>query len=137
LETKTGYSKVYFFLVAFVVLFGGIYFTGGFKLLTDLIGFVYPAYMSFQSMESASGKGVPAGDTQWLTYWVVFSFVTVLESIAPFIAEWVPMYYVNKAGLIVWLYHPKTSGAEVIYNQVVRPYILPYLETTKATKKAE
>ena len=113
-----------------------IWLIGGFKLITALLGFVYPAYMSFQSMEASKGA-VTDGATQWLTYWVVFSFITVIESVIPGLCHWIPMYFYNKAGLIVWLYHPATSGAEVIYNQVVRTYILPHMDTTKATKKDE
>lgn len=113
-----------------------IWLIGGFKLITDLLGFVYPAYMSFQSMETSKG-GVSDGSTQWLTYWVVFSFITVLESVLPSLANWIPMYYYNKAALIVWLYHPQSSGAEIIYNQVVRKYILPHMETGKAATKKE
>lgn len=45
------------------------------SLLTDLLGFVYPAYMSFKAIES-KGKD---DDTQWLTYWVVFGFMNVIE----------------------------------------------------------
>ena len=135
LEEKTGYSKVYFFLGSIVVLFLAIWLIGGFKLITDLLGFVYPAYMSFQSMEASKG-GVSEGATQWLTYWVVFSFITVLESVIPSLGRWIPMYYYNKAFLIVWLYHPQSSGAEIVYNQVVRKHILPHMETAK-TKKSE
>jgi receptor expression-enhancing protein 5/6 len=135
LEKKAGYSKVYFFLGACILLSGIILLAGGFKLVTDLVGFLYPAYMSFKSMESA--KGMPDDATQWLTYWVVFSSLTVFEGVATFIVDYIPFYYVIKIGLIIWLYHPKTTGAELIYNQVVRPFILPYLEMTKTTKKAE
>eukprot|EP00429_Kryptoperidinium_foliaceum_P041318 CAMPEP_0176116058 /NCGR_PEP_ID=MMETSP0120_2-20121206/58286_1 /TAXON_ID=160619 /ORGANISM="Kryptoperidinium foliaceum, Strain CCMP 1326" /LENGTH=162 /DNA_ID=CAMNT_0017450305 /DNA_START=68 /DNA_END=556 /DNA_ORIENTATION=- len=126
LEEKTGYSKVYFFSAAVVVVFLFVWLIGGLKLITDLLGFVYPAYMSFQSME-ASG-GVSEGSTQWLTYWVVFSFVTLLESVIPSLDYYIPFYYYNKAALIIYLYHPQTNGAEVVYNQVVRKYILPHLD---------
>lgn len=135
LEEKTGYSKVYFFFGSIFSVFLFVWVMGGLKFITDLMGFVYPAYMSFQSVESA--KGVSDSATQWLTYWVVFSFITVVESTMPGLHRFIPMYYYNKAGLIVWLYHPRTNGAEIIYNQVVRTYILPHLETTKATKKEE
>ena len=103
-------------------------------MITDLLGFVYPAYMSFQSIEASKG-GVSDGSTQWLTYWVVFSFITLLESVIPAIANWIPMYYYNKAGLVIWLYHPQSNGAEVVYNQLVRKYILPHLQVKSA--KAE
>ena len=86
-------------------------------------------------MEAA--KGIPDDATQWLTYWVVFSSLTVFEGVGAFIVSYIPMYYGLKIGLVIWLYHPKTTGAELVYNQVVRPYILPYLEMTKTTKKAE
>jgi receptor expression-enhancing protein 5/6 len=106
---------------------------GGLKLVTDLVGFLYPAYMSFKSMES-SPKGVPDDATQWLTYWVIFSSLTVIEGLFTFIVNLIPFYHVIKMGLIIWLYHPKTTGAEVIYNQIVRPKILPHLEGGKKTE---
>ena len=84
-------------------------------------------YMSFKSMET----GIPDDATQWLTYWVVFSALSVSEDVFYFIFAYIPFYYVIKIGLIIWLYHPKTTSAELVYNQVVRPYILPYMETTK------
>lgn len=136
LETKTGYSKVYFFIGTVVAIFGLIWVIGGFKLITDLLGFVYPAYMSFQSMEGAP-KGVSDQAAQWLTYWVVFSFITLIESVIPSLHYWIPMYYYNKAGLIVWLYHPQTNGAEIVYNHVVRKYILPHLEATMTPTKKD
>ena len=118
------------------MFFGVLTGLGGFKLVTDLVGFLYPAYMSFKSMESA--KGAAADDsTQWLTYWVVFSSLALIESVASFIISWIPMYYAGKTCFIIWLYYPKTLGAEVIYNQVVRPYVLPLLEMGKPAKKAE
>ena len=134
LEEKTGYSKVYFFAGAVLTTIFTVWLIGGSKLITDLLGFVYPAYMSFQSMEASKG-GVSDGSTQWLTYWVVFSFITLLESVIPAIANWIPMYYYNKAGLVIWLYHPQSNGAEVVYNQLVRKYILPHLQVKSA--KAE
>lgn len=103
------------------------------KLVTDLVGFLYPAYMSFKSMES-SPKAVPDDATQWLTYWVIFSSLSVTEGLFTFIVKLIPFYYGIKMGLIIWLYHPKTTGAEILYKQVVRPKILPHLE---AAKKSE
>jgi receptor expression-enhancing protein 5/6 len=133
LEEKTGHSKVYFFLGAVLLVSTFILGFGGLKLVTDLVGFLYPAYMSFKSMES-SPKGVPDDATQWLTYWVIFSSLTVIEGLFTFIVNLIPFYYGIKMGLIIWLYHPKTTGAEVIYNQIVRPKILPHLEGGKKTE---
>ena len=86
-------------------------------------------------MESA--KGAENGSTQWLTYWVVFSSLALIESVASFIISWIPMYYAGKTCFIIWLYYPKTLGAEVIYNQVIKKHVLPLLEMGKPAKKAE
>lgn len=38
-------------------------------------------------------------DTKWLTYWVVFSFITVIEFPAQFILQWIPFYSLIKVSL--------------------------------------
>lgn len=100
--------------------------------MVDLVGFLYPSYMSFKSMDANNGE-----DTQWLTYWVVFSFFSILEGMAGFIVNLIPFYYMTKTGFILWLYHPQTMGAQSIYASVIRPYMLPYLDVGGATKKTE
>jgi receptor expression-enhancing protein 5/6 len=107
---------------------------GGAKLIVDLVGFVYPAYMSFKSMDSGNHD-----DTQWLTYWVVFSCFSIVESFLSFVVALIPFYFYIKVGAIVYMWHPSTRGAQTIYEQFLRPLLLPYLDASKATttKKAE
>ena len=96
----------------------------------DLVGFVYPAYMSFKSMDSGTND-----DTQWLTYWVVFSFLSIFESVMSFVVQLIPFYQIGKIVAIIWMYYPSTRGAQVIYEQGLRPLLLPHLE--KVMKKSE
>lgn len=133
LEQKTGYSKVYFFLLISSALGGLLFVLGGAKLVTDLVSFVYPAYMSFKAIDS----GNPTVDTQWLTYWVVFGFCSIIESVASVIIGWIPMYFVFKVAFFIWLYHPSFLGAGVVYTNVLRPFVLPYVNamTTEKTVK--
>lgn len=131
-EEKTGYSKVYFFLLAVIVLTSGLWVLGGPKLISDLVSFIYPAYMSFKCIDSASR----ADDVQWLTYWVVFGFISILETCCTFLLGYIPMYHVIKVLFFVWLWHPKTLGAGVVYSQVLRPLLLPYLEAFGSGKSA-
>jgi len=131
LEGKTGYSKVYFFAAIALVFASILTLLGGAKLIVDLVGFVYPAYMSFKSIDQSNGE-----DTQWLTYWVVFASFSILEGMAGFIIRLIPFYYMTKAGFILWLYHPQTMGAQSIYAGVIRPVMLPYLGDS-ANKKSE
>ena len=106
---------------------------GGAKLIVDLVGFVYPAYMSFKSMDSGNQD-----DTQWLTYWVVFSCFSIVESFMGFVVALIPFYFWIKIAAIVYMWHPTTRGAQTIYEQFLRPIMLPYLDSDKATtKKAE
>ena len=104
---------------------------GGAKLLVDIVGFVYPAYMSFKSMDSAAVTG---DDTQWLTYWVVFSFLTIFESVLGFLTALIPLYYWFKIAALVWMWHPSTRGAQTIYEQVLRPLVVPHLEKADGGK---
>eukprot|EP00529_Nitzschia_sp_RCC80_P035923 CAMPEP_0113481776 /NCGR_PEP_ID=MMETSP0014_2-20120614/22580_1 /TAXON_ID=2857 /ORGANISM="Nitzschia sp." /LENGTH=170 /DNA_ID=CAMNT_0000375277 /DNA_START=92 /DNA_END=604 /DNA_ORIENTATION=+ /assembly_acc=CAM_ASM_000159 len=135
LEEKTGHPKVYFFLAAFVLLFIVIFSTGGVKLMVDLAGFLYPAYMSFKALEG--GKNFDGDATQWMTYWILFSAITLLESIFPFLVTSFKWYYGIKLAGVIYLYHPKTNGAEVIYSSFIRPHVAPLLKTSAAPAAPE
>mmetsp|Transcript_58 Transcript_58/g.45 ORF Transcript_58/g.45 Transcript_58/m.45 type:complete len:151 (-) Transcript_58:110-562(-) len=131
IEKKTGYSKVYFFLLAIPVISTIVYTLGGAKLVTDLVSFVYPAYMSFKAIDSSN----VGDDTQWLTYWVVFSFFTIIESIAGFLTDFIPFYFPLKVSFFIWLYHPKFLGAGMVYSQAIKPFVMPYLNSMSAVQK--
>ena len=92
----TGYPAAWFFVVACLVLTGILTLVGGAKLLVDLLGFVYPAYMSFKSMDTNAGD-----DTQWLTYWIVFSFLSIVETMLSFLTALIPMYFWLKVAIII------------------------------------
>jgi receptor expression-enhancing protein 5/6 len=85
-----------FFLVACIVFTGFLTLIGGAKLLVDLVGFVYPAYMSFKSMDTNAGD-----DTQWLTYWICFSAMSITETMLSFVTALIPMYFWLKIAIIV------------------------------------
>ncbi|KAL2854697.1 TB2/DP1, HVA22 family-domain-containing protein [Aspergillus pseudodeflectus] len=118
LERQTSVPKVY------VVLgLGGIYtflvfFNIAGELLVNLAGFVLPTYYSLNALFTA-GK---ADDTQWLTYWVVYAFFTVVESAisAPY---WFPFYYIFKFALVLWMALPQTNGAQVVFNSLLQPLV--------------
>uniref|UniRef100_A0A7S1V0B5 Receptor expression-enhancing protein n=1 Tax=Grammatophora oceanica TaxID=210454 RepID=A0A7S1V0B5_9STRA len=132
-EEKTGYSKVFFFLAGVLVMFVLLLLVGGFKLIADLSAFVYPAYMSFKAIDSKE-----MDDTQWLTYWVVFSAFSIIEQVAGFLTSFIPFYYFIKTAFMIWLYHPKFLGAQLIYKDAIRPLLMPYLNisgTPATTKK--
>jgi len=131
LEEKTGQPKALFFLAFCFLVSSFIFLIGGSKLMSDLVSFLYPAYMSFKAIDTAS----PTDDKQWLTYWVVFGATSIVESCASFLVSWIPFYFFIKIGFFVWLYHPKFLGAGIIYSQALRPILLPYLGKEEVEKK--
>lgn len=166
IEKQTGHSKVYFFALAVSILSSALYALGGGKLCTDLVTFIYPAYMSFKAIDSANSSE----HTQWwdllkqdyctklskwgwfanwfnyfiprLTYWVVYSFFSITESVAGFLTEFIPFYFIIKICFFVYLYHPKFMGAGLVYTQVIKPFVMPHLEAltktvSSTTKKVE
>ncbi|KAJ1548803.1 ER membrane protein DP1/Yop1, partial [Cladochytrium tenue] len=110
----------YFALGAGTILFVLVFFNVWGDFLTDILGFAWPAYQSFKAIESVDKND----DRQWLTYWTVFGFLNLIEFFSNIILYWIPFYYTFKAALILYLILPQTRGAIVIYNQVVRPYLL-------------
>lgn len=88
-------------------------------LLSSLIGFLYPAYMSFKAIQSTDKED----DKQWLTYWVVFSIFQIFDGLLSSILSFLPFYYIFKVAFYVYLFHPKTKGANLIYTKLVNPLL--------------
>lgn len=107
-----GFGALYFFLVVFNL--------GG-QLLTNLAGFVIPGYYSLQALFTANTKD----DNQWLTYWVMFAFFTVLESLMN-IVYWFPFYFVFKFVFFLWLALPPFRGAQIIFRSFLVPTLGRY-----------
>eukprot|EP00158_Paraphelidium_tribonemae_P008531 Partr_v1_DN28605_c0_g2_i5_m50258 putative receptor accessory protein len=97
-----------------------IFFNVAGSLLTNLLGFLYPAYASFKAIESAAKED----DTQWLTYWTVFGFMNTLEYFSDILLYWLPFYFLIKAGAILYMILPQFKGAEVLYIRFFRPVLL-------------
>ncbi|KAK7749749.1 ER membrane protein DP1/Yop1 [Cytospora paraplurivora] len=116
LEKQTGLPKTYGVIGLVTLYFFFIVFNLGGQLLTNLAGFVIPGYYSLDALFSAS----KADDTQWLTYWVVFSFFTVLESLLS-VVYWFPFYYTFKFVFLLWLALPTFKGAELIFRSFIQP----------------
>ena len=120
LEAATGVKKTYTVagVSALVLLF--LFFNIFGQLITNLIGFAYPAYASFKAIHSSDKED----DKQWLTYWTVFAGFNILETFVDLILYWFPFFYLFKSVFFLWLYLPQTQGAKMVFNQVIDPYLL-------------
>ncbi|KAI6251560.1 hypothetical protein HI914_00660 [Erysiphe necator] len=128
LEKQTSVPKVYAFLGVIATYFAFIFFNLGGQLLTNIAGFVIPGYYSLEALFSVSKND----DTQWLTYWVVFSFLNVFES-AVSVVYWFPFYYTFKFIFVLWLALPITSGAQLVFKSFIQPAFASYFSGPGAT----
>ncbi|KKA28356.1 hypothetical protein TD95_000195 [Thielaviopsis punctulata] len=121
IEKATGVPKAYGAIGAVSLYLFLILFNLGGQLLTNLAGFVVPTYYSLDALFSASTED----DRQWLTYWVVFSSFTVMESFIQ-VVYWFPFYFLFKFVFLLWLSLPITRGAELIFNSFMAPMLSRY-----------
>ncbi|KAK4177220.1 TB2/DP1, HVA22 family-domain-containing protein [Triangularia setosa] len=128
LEKQTGVPKAYAVLGSVALYFFLILLNLGGQLLTNIAGFVIPGYYSLGALFSADKHD----DTQWLTYWVVFSFFTVLESFIS-VVYWVPFYYTFKFIFLLWLSLPSFKGAEIIFRSFLAPTLSRHFQTSGST----
>ncbi|PHH89563.1 hypothetical protein CDD83_5773 [Cordyceps sp. RAO-2017] len=124
LEKSAGVPKTYAVIGVGALYFFLIIFNLGGQLLTNFAGFVLPGYYSLNALFTSSKDD----DTQWLTYWVVFSSFTVIESFIN-IVYWFPFYFVFKFIFLLWLSLPMFRGADIIFNSFMVPTLSRYFQS--------
>jgi len=130
LNVKPGHVVGGFFLAGLLLVITGI----ASNFITALMGFAYPAYMSFKALESEGDED----DMQWLTYWVVFIFVNFFDNVVGIFFSIIPLYHLLKLIFYVYLYYPKSKGALTVYKNFVRPILKKYeSQIDEALKKGE
>ncbi|KAI9853545.1 MAG: ER membrane protein DP1/Yop1 [Vezdaea acicularis] len=127
-ERQTSVPKVYAFLGLLGIYFFLIFFNIGGQLLVNIAGFLLPTYYSMSALFSVS----KVDDTQWLTYWVVYAFLTVFES-AVNAVKWFPFYYTFKFVLVLWLSLPQTAGAQIVFRSFLQPVFSKYFHSSGST----
>ncbi|GMT00337.1 hypothetical protein PENTCL1PPCAC_22511, partial [Pristionchus entomophagus] len=118
-EKKTGMKReqLFFFSVAIIslyLIFGDLAHTVG-----NLIGVVYPSYISVKAIRSDE----KTDDTKWLIYWTVFGFFSLIDFFAEAIMRTFPIYFLFKVLFLMYLFMPQTEGAEILYTNYVDPAV--------------
>lgn len=103
----------------------------GLRALTQIVGFAYPTWASIKAIGSEDKDD----DTFWLTYWIVYSSISVVESISDIFLFWIPMYEWIKMAFFIFMWHPKTEGARKIYQIVFQP-LIGYMEMAENSSKS-
>ena len=98
-----------------IIIFFGI----GAGSLCSIVGFCYPAFKSFEAIETK----VKGDDTQWLVYWVIFAFFSIIEVFVDFLLYWIPFYYAFKMAFLLWAFLPQTRGAKFLYDSFLKDFL--------------
>jgi receptor expression-enhancing protein 5/6 len=91
------------------------------ELLCTITAVLYPMYGSFKALEAE-----PEQVQLWLTYWVTYAALMLLESSFKAILSWLPFYTFFRIAMLLWLYLPATRGAQSVYRWVVAPVLRRY-----------
>ncbi|EMC97030.1 hypothetical protein BAUCODRAFT_68492 [Baudoinia panamericana UAMH 10762] len=127
-EQQTNVPKVYVVLGLGLIYFFLIFFNIAGEFLVNTAGFVIPGYYSLEALFSR-GK---SDDTQWLTYWIVYAFFTIIESMVNAV-YWFPFYYTFKFIFVLWMALPQTNGAQVVFHSLLQPLFAPVFEKQGST----
>lgn len=132
--SATGTRKEYIALSIATLPFIFLLLMGGANFIVDLVAYLYPAYASVRAIESDGTDD----DTQWLTYWLVFSLFKLFEGIADSLLMYIPFYFLLKITFLVWCFYPGTDGATIVYSYFIKPNVVPLLGAlVKHDKKKE
>jgi len=118
---KTGQRPAHVVSALSFVAVSAVLYLSGVNALCNLIGFAYPIYASFKALKSDGQDD----DTQWLTYWVVFGFFTLIESLFAIFSKSM-FYFIFKAVFLVWAFLPQTRGAQLVFDKLIDPILVRY-----------
>lgn len=119
IEEKLGVDRLYVVTGALAVLFLGMLGAFGGSPVANLVGFVYPTYKSYKALKSEK----KSDDTQWLTYWVVYSFFIVFEGFSDVLMSWIPLYYIAKIAFLWFCMSPTFQGSSIIFHKFIEPFL--------------
>ncbi|KAI4095563.1 MAG: hypothetical protein LQ344_001494 [Seirophora lacunosa] len=118
-EKQTSIPKVYVFLGIAAIYVFLVFFNIAGEFLVNFAGFIIPGYYSLDALFSV-GK---SDDTQWLTYWVVYAFLTVFESVVN------AVYWFRKSQVM----QTCDCGAQIIFRSLIQPVFSRYFSQSGST----
>lgn len=120
IQKQSGIPALYLVMGGAIAFAGILHIIFGPGLLCNMVGFIYPAYASYKAIEMETRED----DYQWLTYWVIYASFNVIETFGDIIVIYFPFYFAIKFGLLIWLFSPSTLGADFLYKNLLKVYIL-------------
>lgn len=118
IEAKYKVKPSVVLLIVFVVLLILSPILNTHNILTSIVCYLIPAYLSFIALESTDKED----DIRYLTYWIIFSLVEVST---PFFRLFFNkfIYMTMRVLITVILLHPLSNIASLLYNNFIRPFL--------------
>jgi len=88
-----------------------------FEPLALAVTVVYPSYQTYKCLEHADKHD----SRQWLTYWLAFACLFVIDHLFGWILSWVPLYWTCKVLFLFFCAY--LNGATVLYSRYLKPYL--------------
>lgn len=134
-EARSGVHRLKIFGFIVITIAGWMVFGYGSAVLSNIVGFSYPAYTSLKMARSAQQNTVTdesnrtdystmvSGSSRWLTYWLVFSTVLMIEQVFGWILRMLPFYHLIKTLFLIWCFvNVGANGAEYMYASIIHRY---------------
>ncbi|XP_015374885.1 PREDICTED: receptor expression-enhancing protein 5-like [Diuraphis noxia] len=132
-ERRTGINRLKLFFgvvcVTCMLLIPGSIFA---MLLSDLLGFAFPAYATIVLMmesvrqlpsRAANDRTSVSPANRLFTYWLMFAATLTVQQMCAGLLRFVPFYCLIKTAFFVWCAAPiKANGSAYVYALVVRRY---------------
>ncbi len=93
-------------------------------ILLFIVGIVYPAYETVKVRNST--LGFEKGARLWLLYWVCYGIFASLHTLFKVLLTELPFIHILESGVLIWLYHSKTLGVELINSKIFAPLLKKY-----------
>ncbi|KAF5733379.1 hypothetical protein HS088_TW17G00922 [Tripterygium wilfordii] len=88
-------------------------------LAWPLLALGYPLRASIMAIETNSDLET----RKLVTYWIVFSLISLFEHAFVKLFEWIPLWLYIKLMIVCWLVIPHFDGSYYVYMHVVRPFL--------------
>ena len=117
LRGGVGLVLVFAALLAFVFISDSIY---------PIVSVIYPAFATAKALNNDDRFSRDA--KLWLSYWTCYGILTFLTEnwFTGYVLRLIPLFALIQIAFTIWLYHPKTRGAETINNVALAPVIRKY-----------
>ncbi|GIQ88700.1 TB2/DP1/HVA22-related protein, partial [Kipferlia bialata] len=93
------------------------------KPLSAVCCYILPLYYSLQTVPTKKGNA----KTRVIVTWMLMGLLSLIEALMPI--GRVHFYYEAKIALCLWLVHPVSDGATLIYQAWIREWAAKYFNT--------